>query len=129
MTPFKIPKTIEDVTPELCRRVFTEICGGEIKGSPSQFGTAWIFPNGISKIDYFFNPFVDIRDTKLCDSWIFKNELVLDITLYPYKTQYVHRIGYPMAVLTWKFTTIEQDEAFGRMCVILKAYNKLQEAK
>jgi hypothetical protein len=137
---FPIPKTIEDVTPELCRRVFTDICGGTIdrRNKHDSFpglGKKEIWYIGEKPNDRWwgdidslrFNPFTRIQDTKLCDSWVFKNLGLFALEMVFHDA--VFYFGYTVSVGNVTGFYSDESEPFARMCAILDAANKMMEGK
>lgn len=127
---FPIPKTISDVTPELCRRVFTDICGGKviegcfINGIYHDEKNVWEFSSGKRCLDSDFNPFLNIQDTKLCDPWLVGNKLLMHCLFrYCFGKPWWGFI-YP-ADGDWDVEYFSETEEMARMCAILKAYNKM----
>lgn len=121
---FPIPKSIEDVAPELRRNIFTEICGGTIRNGIGHLdGKYYITGDQFIHHDEF-NPFVRIQDTKLCDPWVVGNEITIIIRW--------NKRGFDITAIRYGFTVgheFSRSESFARMVAILKAWNKLQEIK
>jgi hypothetical protein len=129
----QIPKDISEVNADLCRRVFVEICGG---GSSSpRFGVlnqatfAFRLTDIWSNMDIYFNPFLNIQDTKLCDPWLVENKLCIT-SYYPKRTGKDFRIMWHFKIRDDFLRDLigwcdDVSEPFARMCAILKAYNKI----
>jgi len=132
-----IPSSIADVTPDLCRRVFEEICGGWVGWYAGM--SFWHFPDkSIQSPPHTFNPFTRIQDTKLLDKWVVGNGLGMVVVLRKAtkllesdETRYVFdvQIGSTKKRKI-NFTTVRhtaKTEEMARACAIIDAYNKLKE--
>jgi hypothetical protein len=140
--PIPIPETINDVTPELCRRVAIDICGWDFVKVPIDANCPHNFiyqKDGIYVMGSSdFRPFTRIQDTKLCDPWLVGNKIYFNIYFNYFTKTYEAEIHirdneiqiqdgeYPIyAVLS----VHDFSEPFARMIAILKAYNKIMEDK
>jgi hypothetical protein len=132
--PIPIPETINDPRlPEICKRIFVEICGGEIvishRDRRNERGV-W----KIGGIQYFsFRPFTRIQDTKLCDPWLENNELEMTVRKFPdaVNGEYLWEVLIDDAVTHRDISVqvFEETEEMARMVALLKAYNKIMEDK
>jgi len=118
-----IPSSIADVTPDLCRRVFEEICGGWVGWYAGM--SFWHFPDkSIQSPPHTFNPFTRIQDTKLLDKWVVENDFYMQIDIVN-RFCVVHLRSYGDISNDCKASAGTEEMA--RACAIIDAYNKLKE--
>jgi len=117
-----IPSSIADVTPDLCRRVFEEICGGWVGWYAGM--SFWHFPDkSIQSPPHTFNPFTRIQDTKLLDKWVVENDFYMQIDIVN-RFCVVHLRSYGDISNDCKASAGTEEMA--RACAVLMAYNKLK---
>ena len=125
-----IPSSIADVTPDLCRRVFEEICGGrfvdlEYTTMWGDKGVRWTHDDVKGgKLEEGFKPFTRIQDTKLLDKWVVENDFYMQIDIVN-RFCVVHLRSYGDISNDCKASAGTEEMA--RACAIIDAYNKLKE--
>ena len=142
-----IPSSIADVTPELCRRVFEEICGLKTtvdrkmyydfhgKGKHGWTDTEYyILPDGQYNMSVSEgNPFTRLQDTKLLDDWLENNELSMTINKKPdaVNGEYIFEVLIYSDV-DYREINVQvyaDTEEMARACAIIDAYNRRNHEK
>jgi len=127
MTPIPIPKTIDDPRlPEICRRVFVELCGGKIDENNFAIIDGEKYYFGITQLLSKWNPFLNIQDTEMCYGFIIENRIHLEIRLIGCDCEV--KVYFGKELLFYERVNIER-WAFVVMVAIIKVFNKLQEEK